>query len=251
MKKLFVTPLLWIIFKVSIACSCQPTGFTFCESFQNDTFSNFVVLCKKIDTLAYGFKVEKLYTLYGQETRDTFWVWGDNGALCRLYDNWNIGDSLILSLHPCDTAGNIFSNPSYPPNLEKLNDYQISGCGAYALEVSNGIVSGYINEQFVQRKSVNDFITNNCLQRINTSIDKEESSFQLYPMPVANQLKIVADYIGSYDVIVYDLTGKKLSSYTSQIAESYIATTEFDLGTYIIAISNAIGVYRNKFFVAR
>lgn len=216
------------------ACSCMSTGSSLCESFQNDTFVKLVCLCRKIDTMAYGFKVVRLQNYYGTETRDTLWVWGDNGALCRLYDGWQIGDSLLLSLQVCDTMGNQIHAPEFPPNLERPDDYQVSGCGVYSASVINGSIIGYINEPLAENIQLNNFAANNCLQRTTGVADIDANAFRVYPTLVNSTLSIDNSLSDNLTVRIYNSNGALQSTVTINAGTSHINVSNLPAGTYTL-----------------
>lgn len=216
------------------ACSCMSSGSSLCESFQNDTFVKLVCLCRKIDTMAYGFKVERLQNYYGTETRDTLWVWGDNGALCRLYDGWAIGDSLLLSLQVCDTMGNQVHAPEFPPNLERPTDYQVSGCGVYSASVINGNIIGYINEPLAENIPLSNFANNNCLQRTTGTNDIDANAFRVYPTLANSTLNIDNSLSDNMAVRIYNSNGALQSTVTINAGTSQLNISGLPAGTYTL-----------------
>jgi hypothetical protein len=252
MKKLLIALAFFASAYSANACSCMSTGSHFCESFQNDTFVTLVGLFKKIDTIAYGFKVERLYTFYGTETRDTLTVWGDNGALCRLYDGWQIGDSIVLSLQVCDTAGNQFENPDYPLDLEKTTDYQVSGCGFYSLEVEGGRMRGYIDQPFEQTRSLSTFAADNCLERLTTGVPGTKAPvLKIYPQPVSELLTIELDNTGNIPYTLTDMQGRVCVSAHMQGRVSVLATHSLANGTYLLSLQLPQGNLQKKVVVVR
>ncbi|MCB0768345.1 MAG: T9SS type A sorting domain-containing protein [Flavobacteriales bacterium] len=105
----------------------------------------------------YGMDVAILQVFQGEVNADTVRVWGDNGALCRLYTGWAIGDTIILGLQQCDLAGNSILNPEYPPDLESPEDYMVSVCGVYMLDYAGGMVYGRIDTPLEQAMTVEAF----------------------------------------------------------------------------------------------
>lgn len=106
----------------------------------------------------YGIDIVIVQTFQGEVSNDTLRLWGDNGALCRLYAGWPAGDTLILGINRTDLAGNTIQNPEYPPNLEQEGDYMISGCGVYLLDYQQGNVRGAIDEPTMQTMSLEAFV---------------------------------------------------------------------------------------------
>ena len=129
-----------------LACSCFGTA-TFCEATDTSWVEpDLVVLGVKLDELHYGMHVKVVQVLQGDaEAGDTLMVWGDNGALCRVYVGaWANGDTVLWGLHESDLSGNFIWNQQYPPDLEMVGDYHISVCGVYWLNYGNGQVTGSI-----------------------------------------------------------------------------------------------------------
>ncbi|HPF89037.1 MAG: T9SS type A sorting domain-containing protein [Flavobacteriales bacterium] len=116
-----------------------------------------VVLAVPVLHEHYGMDVAILQVFQGLVNADTVRVWGDNGALCRLYTSWALGDTIILGLHQCDLAGNSIQNPEYPPDLERPAHYMISACGVYMLDVAGGQVIGPIAAPMLQTMSLEGF----------------------------------------------------------------------------------------------
>jgi hypothetical protein len=146
----------------AMACSCFGPN-TFCGVLNppyedpEPWLPDAVVLAVPLQQYYYGIDVVIVQVFQGQLNNDTVRVWGDNGALCRLYTGWAAGDTLVLGLHQCDLSGNVIQNPDYPPDLEREEDYMISGCGVYALDYQNGTVRGYVDQPFMQSYSLEAF----------------------------------------------------------------------------------------------
>ncbi|HEX2618359.1 MAG TPA: T9SS type A sorting domain-containing protein [Flavobacteriales bacterium] len=151
----------------TFACSCIGNN-SYCETLAPDWFVNpeATALVVKLSTVEYGITVKVVQTLNGATLRnDTITVWGDNGGLCRIYlTGIQDGDTLVLGLNTCDLMGNSIWNPDYPPDLESAEDYQVSGCGVYALNYNNGQVVGAITAAGTQSMSWQEFGTtvNEC-----------------------------------------------------------------------------------------
>lgn len=156
-------------FSTAHACSCFGPN-TFCGVL-NPPYENpewwlptAVVMAVPLQQYHYGVDVLIVQVFQGEMDNDTVRVWGDNGALCRLYTGWATGDTLILGLHRCDLSGNVIQNPDYPPGLEREEDYMISGCGVYLLDFNNGMVSGPIDQPVPQTLALEAFtqLINGC-----------------------------------------------------------------------------------------
>ncbi|MBL7950385.1 MAG: hypothetical protein JNM62_01590 [Flavobacteriales bacterium] len=147
---------------IATACSCFGPN-TFCGVL-NPPYEepewwipDAVVMAIPLQQHYYGIDVVIVQVFQGEMNNDTVRVWGDNGALCRLYTGWNQGDTLILGLDRTDLMGNTVVNSEYPPDLEREEDYMISGCGVYLLDFEGGLVVGHIDEPVEQTMSLEDF----------------------------------------------------------------------------------------------
>lgn len=154
---------------VILACSCFGPN-TFCGVL-NPPYEepewwlpDAVVMAIPLQQYHYGIDMVIVQVFQGEVNNDTVRVWGDNGALCRLYTGWAAGDTLILGLHQCDLSGNSIQNPDYPPDLEREEDYMISACGAYLLDFQNGEVRGPVDQPFIQSYTLTSFseLITNC-----------------------------------------------------------------------------------------
>jgi len=230
-----------ILFSVQIktmACSCFPAGYHFCETLQNDTTIASVVMVQKLSDYHYGMDVKVLLNISGEITEDTIRVWGDNGALCRLYTGWPVGDTLILALHHTDMTGNMIHNPDFPPNLEDSSDYHISGCGVYALNVNNGMVTGSINAQSLQQMPLNTFLAMGCLQ-----LGAEENPLdhlQLYPNP-ANDVVLFSSVnvnLGELQVEIINCLGQSVYHQASFTLDQSLNISNLTEGVYTVVVSN-------------
>jgi hypothetical protein len=78
-----------------------------------------------------SMEVEVIEVYKGQETRKTFTVWGDNGALCRPYlSRFAIDKYYVIAFDAGSDQDEINANKA-----EKKTDYSISICGDYWLTV--------------------------------------------------------------------------------------------------------------------
>lgn len=144
------------------ACSCFGPN-TFCgvldPPYEDPQWwiPDVVVMAVPVQHHYYGVDVAIIQVFHGEMNSDTVRVWGDNGALCRLYTGWAEGDTLILALHLTDLMGNEIVNSAYPPDLEREGDYMISGCGVYLLDLENNQVKGSIDAPEEQTMSLAGF----------------------------------------------------------------------------------------------
>lgn len=155
--------------QATFACSCFGPN-TFCEvlnpPYENPEFwiPDAVVMAVPLQQYHYGIDLLIVRVFQGEMNNDTVRVWGDNGALCRLYTGWNAGDTLVLGLDRTDLMGNEIHNPEYPADLERPEDYMISGCGVYLLDLEDNQVEGWISAPQDQTMTLEAFedIINLC-----------------------------------------------------------------------------------------
>lgn len=135
----------------------------------------------KLSTYHYGITVKVVQTFGGTSLpNDTLTVWGDNGALCRIYlDGIPDGDTMIFGLNQTDLMGNVIWNSQYPPDLEEPGDYMVSVCGVYALNYDNGMVTGWITAPMEQSMSLGDFgaMVTNCSQGVGVEEEEGQDPF--------------------------------------------------------------------------
>ncbi len=141
------------------ACDCFGNE-SYCATLDPSWFVNPVstVLAVKLTDYYYGITVKVVQVIGGQQLPDdTLTVWGDNGALCRIYLNgFAIGDTVVFGLNECDLWGNTIT-AGFPPDLEQPGDYMVSVCGVYWLNYDNGLVTGPITGSTVQSMTLGEF----------------------------------------------------------------------------------------------
>lgn len=159
----------------------------------------------------YGMDVAVLQVLQGAVNADTVRVWGDNGALCRLYTGWAIGDTIILGLHHCDLAGNGIQNPEYPPDLERPEDYMISACGVYMLDYAGGMVLGRIDSSMAQEMTLTDFVETIGQCALANTVPEEPGIDALVVRTCRNGIKLEWTGPGSpAGLTLFDLQGRAI-----------------------------------------
>ncbi len=129
----------------TFACSCFGPQ-TFCETLyppyeQPEWWvPDAVVLVVKLADVGYGADMKVVRSYSGElEDDQVIRVWGDCGLLCRWYvDGLAIGDTVVWGVQQTDLSGNWGCGTQ----LEQPEDYQLSICGIYWLNYSNGLVSG-------------------------------------------------------------------------------------------------------------
>jgi hypothetical protein len=161
MKKILLV-LFVLVVPRAMACSCIGND-SYCTTLSPTWYVNPVstAMVVKLSDHYYGITVKVVQVLGGEALpNDTLTVWGDNGALCRIYLNgFSVGDTLVFGLNQCDLSGNSIWNPDYPPDLEASDDFMVSGCGVYWLNYNNGFVTGPITGPGVQALSVAEFVS--------------------------------------------------------------------------------------------
>lgn len=162
MKKLILVVALGSVAMTNtvLACSCVGNS-SYCETLSPQWFTqpDATALVVKLTDYHYGITVKVVQVIgNGSLPDDTLTVWGDNGALCRIYLNAiAIGDTMIFGLNETDFMGNTIWNSQYPPDLEEPGHYMVSVCGVYALDFNNGLVSGYITGPTVESMTLAEF----------------------------------------------------------------------------------------------
>lgn len=84
--------------------------------------------------------------LQGEDYRDTLRIWGKKDDLCRPeVENFPIGSQWVMALQRINTVPEDGFDP-FRPNISygRKEDYSLSSCGVYWLQVNSGRVSGNI-----------------------------------------------------------------------------------------------------------
>jgi len=229
MKKLILLAFALIISEYAYTCSCMNPP-TYCETMQSYN-SDLLIIGYKFMDFYYGMSIKVVQVLDGNETRDTITVWGDNGILCRHSSAlFSMNDTIIFALHNCDLYGN-----SMGSNYEQLDHYQISNCGVYYLDYSNGQVIGSIDNG-VSSLSLSNFLQTHSSCSTPTTIDENISTIDLYPNPTQQEITIdIKNYNGSVETQIYDLSGRILEITNSK----NINLENYANGIYIFKINYA------------
>ena len=91
----------------------------------------------------------------------------------------------------------------------------------------------YAEEFTICMKYCNDAVG---LSGINT-----ENNFQIFPNPLENGKCTIKGLEGKNAIGVFDITGKKIISFESQIAEAAVDLSNFSKGIYILKIEDGNG----------
>lgn len=238
-KALLLTLALWVSSFTASACSCAPNSpNNYCLTVSSDSSIRTIILAQKIADYHYGMYVKLISVISGSTPQDTILVWGDHGGLCRVFTSiFGNGDTLVLALQQCDTAGNVMVNPQYPPNLESAADYQLSICGVYHLTVNNGYVQGPVTNATLQTYPLGVFLGNSCLT-LSAGNDPHAALPQLFPNPAGDVIRISNLPAGEV-VRVYTAAGQLVLVAN---ASREIGVGELAAGVYVV---------RSKVFVWR
>jgi hypothetical protein len=237
MKYILPIIILWIIAApITKACSCMG-GSDFISTISDNNFSpDLIVRGVKTNDHYYGMNFRIKEVLKGQETRSVINIWGDNGALCRVYTSGFLtGGELILALYKTDQMGNSIRASEYPENLEREGDYHLSICGAHFLEVKNNQVNGAITTS----KTHMYYAEFKKLIGVSEPTLPEGEALMLYPNPApSGQFNITYHLpdVTELTISLYNVIGKEVKKFIVSLADEK-GTIEVDAHT----LSN--GVY--------
>ncbi len=226
MKNILIIGLFLLFSRGVYSCTCMNPS-TYCETIQLHN-SDLLLVGYKISDFYYGMKVKIVQVIDGLELRDTITVWGDIGFQCRhSSSSININDTIVFALHNCDLSGNVMGG-----NYEQTDHYQLSNCGVYFLNYSNGNITGSITNGF-NILSLSNFIQTHTFCSSVTSIKKIASRIHLYPNPVKDNFYLNIDgYNGLIQTRIYAPTGRLLQNTNSTI----ISLKDYDKGIYLLKI---------------
>lgn len=216
--------LIFVGIGASWACSCFPAAEEFCATIQADNSINLVVEAVKTADVYYGMEVEITEVLMGEESRSTITVWGDNGALCRVYtEDIEIGETIYLALHETDFAGNLIPNFNYPLDLEQTGDYILSVCGKYY-------------EAGTADDSAATLITNNnCPFTVTTDLENTTNQLNVFPNPVTDRLNIIT--VNPLEMVrIVDVTGKLIKEQQVSGNTTILDLTSLNNGVYFVIL---------------
>jgi len=213
----------------STACTCVGPD-DFCSTIE-DQNSDLIIKGVKVSQILHGMKVEILEVLSGSESNDTIMVWGDDGALCRVYtDLFSVSDTIILALHYIITGDSI----------EQPGDYYLSVCGIYFLNVVNDSVVGYISDTTYQQMTYMDFKTHMCsYTSINNAIPRQTPDIQIYPNPSSGKTTIEIKNKKNKNIrlIMYAITGQVIKQIETDKDKIIIEKRELSHGMYLYQIN--------------
>lgn len=136
---IILTFLLLTISELTLACDCDSQG----EFLTVAPESELVALVQVNEYLTFkeiydektpmSMQVEVISIFKGEESRKTFTVWGDNGALCRPYlSRFEIDKFYVIAFQKGEDGSESFVHSN-----ERPTDYSISICGDYWLTADN------------------------------------------------------------------------------------------------------------------
>lgn len=248
MRKLYLLMSLICVSQTGWACSCIGIP-TFCETISGTYPPDLIVQARKIEDVYYGMRISVIQVLMGEEGRKELTVWGDNGGLCRLYTGgFGIGDTLILALSQTDQMGNRITVPEFPPDLEQEDDYHLSGCGVFQLDVRQGMVVGAISAG-ISSLPYADFIKRLRDQTCKLSVYQPE--FNVVPSPTQGTLYIALDpfFRQNANLRITDMQGRRVLDI--QEIEEYleIDVRSWASGIYYVELDYGPIDFRKKVWV--
>ena len=214
MKTILLIALLWIsTLPAAKACSCMGSP-DFISTLNDRNFSPaLIVRGEKTSDYHYGMKFRIKEVLKGQETKSDIIVWGDNGALCRVYTSgFARGEELILALYKTDKMGNEIHAAEYPDNLEQEGDYILSVCGIHYLSVKSNQVDGPITGN-QSRMNYADF---KKLIGVSEPALPEGKAFLVYPNPAPDGQFNIGYHlpdVTELTVSLYNVIGKEVKKF--------------------------------------
>ena len=229
-----------LFFGSTVAWSCSCIGpNNFCASMDTAvTEPDIVVLATKLNDIHYGMQLQVLQVFGGSvQVGDTLMVWGDNGALCRIYAGaWSVGETAVFALHNTDFGGNWIVNSQYPPNLEQAGDYHISVCGVYALGYSNGMVSGPIDGTNTTM-TLNDFssLVNTCF--LSTGVQENpELAVVVYTAGDELIIELPTGGMDRYNAALYAMDGKCMRQHTLTPGRNATSLIGLSTGVHVLQV---------------
>ena len=247
-KRLIATVVIFLAwYSIILACSCfGPSDF--CTTMNRPGYeADLMVKCVKLTQEYHGMKIKIVDVISGDPGSDTIMVWGDNGALCRVYTSlFNISDTLILALNYTDKAGNYF-NTGFPDSLEQDSDFLLSACGVYFLTVEGNRVTGPITptDDTLSYDDFKSLVSSDCLVDGIGNKNKKEFNWILYPNPAKNKirLKFKDSYSRGTIITIHNLLGIEVYrvslSAKNEQNSILINTSSMQPGLYVIEVLNS------------
>jgi len=157
MKKIiFISAFFMFAVSHVFACDCDSQG----QFLTVASKSELVALVKVTKYLTFkeiydkqtpmSMEVEVIEVYKGKESRKTFIVWGDNGALCRPYlSQFDTGKYYVIAFYKGVDGSKVHGHKD-----EKTTDYSISICGDYWLQadIEKQIATGAVTAKQTQIK---------------------------------------------------------------------------------------------------
>ncbi|HLP11650.1 MAG TPA: hypothetical protein VK177_06915 [Flavobacteriales bacterium] len=132
MRNILLASAILLVATLNLACKCGWNGNFLRVASNEDLVVKAKILghARVHSDLDEKMTIEILTVFRGKEKRKKITVWGDDGKSCRPYVNiFKKGDIYYLGLH------------------KEENEYEISVCGEYWLQVKNGKIKMSKNEE--------------------------------------------------------------------------------------------------------
>jgi hypothetical protein len=150
-----VATLLILISSLNITSTATAQPPSNCECIWQGSFNkiipraDFIISGKVVSTKGNSADIEVNHIYYDRELRakefnSVIRMWGDNGKLCRpQIEEFPPQTEWLLALNKITTDVDGGFNPN-TPNISygRIDDYYLSRCGAYWLQLSEGVVAG-------------------------------------------------------------------------------------------------------------
>ncbi len=125
---------------------------------------------------------------------------------------------------------------------------QDSAQGAELVDIEFTIDNIRLINQLGEEIPVGATTTTSKVQDLNTSITPvSETTFEVYPNPVADYVKIDLDQLSNADIDIIDMNGRIVTSVPAYNSNTKINVTDLYSGVYIIQIRDGAATYISKF----
>lgn len=242
MKKI-ITFIALLFIQPLYACQCLEVFPTFCESLRawNIDYVGYpaVATCIKLDDYYHGAHFQIIEVIAGSFEEDTITVWGP-GSTCRVsFEEYNVGDTLILLPMPL-----LYVSPSQI--LEQVGDFFAHLCFMSVLPIHNDTVWGPVAQPNVLNlpyQAFKDYVAD-CYP-YTTAADlfapPNGDLIRLLPNPATTQLTLYCSLPVDSPICanIYDMSGKLVQSIVLPPAFSHsFSVADLTSGVYICEVGN-------------